>query len=162
MTTKNSQFSEFHEMFSKKQKSMIFEPQRLLSSRKAQTDLSVSTLIEMIMLVLVIGLMLAMAYKETTSTKYDKFFLSKDTAMFIDALHASPNTIIVKYPQKTKDYSFKIEDSKVKSYANSEFLVLGESFPYTSEKGIEIEQSEDQENDTTIIFTKTKTKITKI
>ena len=65
-------------------------------------------------------------------------------------------------PQKPGKYSFKIEDSKVKSYANSELQVLGESFPYTSEQGIEIEQSEDQENDTIIIFTKTKTKITKI
>ena len=120
-----------------------------------------------IILVLVIGLMLGIAYRETTSTRYSMLFLSKDSAMFIDALHASPNKIIVRYPQKTEGFNFRIADSKVTVYGNDTASVggivdqiVGESFPYTSEKDIVFQPlPADYTGEYGLILTKTNTKL---
>jgi hypothetical protein len=118
-----------------RKKYYFFVAPKILNFRgkRAQSELAVATLIDFIILFVIIGLMVILAQKEMLSTKYDKMFLARDNAMFIDAIYASPYKLVVKYPQRTYDYSFKFEDSKVIVYKESEALGMSESFPFTQE-----------------------------
>ena len=130
-------------------------------SKKAQIDLPVATLIELIILAVLFSLFFTLVYKETVSTKFDKMFLARDSAMFIDTLYASPNKIIVKYPQKTRGYNFKFQEGKVVVYEPDETIKLSEEFPFSEDKALKfdyktIPDDEDKKEDAIIVFYKTE------
>lgn len=99
--------------------------------KKAQ-NLASSTLIGFILLAIVVSLMLVKIQQESSPDKYDKKFLAQDTAMFIDTLYSSPNNIVVKYPQKTYDYSFNFKESKV-IVSNEKYPAAVELFGFTED-----------------------------
>ncbi|MBD3203998.1 hypothetical protein GF327_06870 [Candidatus Woesearchaeota archaeon] len=105
--------------------------------KKSHTDLTIGTLMGLLVLLFVVILMLFRGQKESLNTKFDKRFLSMDLSMFIDTIYSSPNDLIVKYPQKTYDYSYRFEKSRITVYKNKEGIKLGESFPFTEQKDIE-------------------------
>jgi hypothetical protein len=107
--------------------------------KKASVKDLMRTIIGMIILLIVIALLFLKAYKEGQDTKYDKLFLAKDIAMFVDSIYASPNELVIKYPQNTYDYSYKFEESKITVFKKSESEILGQSYIFSEEKNIKFE-----------------------
>jgi hypothetical protein len=138
--------------------------------KRGQGDLFLGTIIEYILLAVLVALMLMKIEQETSSHRFDKMFLSKDIGLFVDALYASPNDLVVKYPQKTYDYSFIFEDSKISVYWKKEGAILAESYPFTEDTHLKFRyktienkpESIQTESDSgvPIIFIKTKKEVT--
>ena len=146
---------------------------KLRKNKRGSEVLPMSTLIEFILLAIVVSLMILVIAKQSSSTRFEKTFLAKDIAMFVDSIYASPNNLVVKYPQKTHDFSFRFEKSKVIVFNKEESFTLEESFPFTEDTKIEFEYKvipPEQENEgkvevvgesnIPIIFRKSPTKIT--
>ena len=140
-----------------------------MKSKKGDVELSTGTLIEMIILLIVCGLIVLVIAKESSSYQFEKLFLSKDTAMFVDTLYASPNKIEVMYPPSVsiKDFTFIFEKNQVRVYQKEEIEDLAESYYFTEEKDIDFRYGTikplevvDDEITTPIIFIKTKSKLT--
>jgi len=122
-------------------------------NKRGQTRIPTATIVEFVILFTVIALMFMLVYKEGISTKYEKMFLSKDSAMFIEAIYASPNLVIARYPQKIYDFSFKFGDSIVTVY-EKDIVLLGEKASYTETKNIKVMPIEDRPEDPFLLFTK--------
>jgi len=138
-----------------------------MKSKKGDIELSTGTLVEIILLLIVCGLIMMIIARESSSYKFEKLFLSKDTAMFIDTLYASPNKIVVNYPQSIKAYNFIFEKNQVRTYHEKEIKDLAESYYFTEEKDIDFKYGTfepskilDDEFTTPIIFIKTRSKLT--
>lgn len=142
-----------------------------LKNKRASEDvLSLTTVIEFILLLLVAGLIAMIIIRETNNDTFEKRFLAKDIAMFIDTLHASPNTILVRYPEDTFQYTYEFKKPKVTIYKENQ-KELSETFVFSMQKDIIfidkkiapadnvkiVDGSED--TNIPIIFIKTKRKI---
>ena len=140
-----------------------------MKSKKGDVELSTGTLIEMIILLIICGLIVLVIAEKSSSYKFEKMFLSKDTAMFIDTLYASPNKIEVVYPPSIsiiKDFIFIFEKNLVRVYHQKEIKELAESYYFTEEKDIDFKYGTikplevvDDQITTPIIFVKTKSKL---
>ena len=102
-----------------------------------EMDLFMGTVIGLVMLLLVIGLLLAAAYKESSSYKFDKRYLSQDVSLFIDALYTSPNEVVVRYPQRTYGYGIQFQPGRTKVYEPNEGVILAEEYPFTESAQLE-------------------------
>ena len=89
-----------------------------MRSKKGDVELSTGTLVGIILLLIVCGLITMKIAKGASSYKFEKLFLSKDTAMFVDTLYVSPNKIVVNYPHSSKAYNFIFEKNKAESFRN--------------------------------------------
>jgi hypothetical protein len=144
----------------------------LFRDKKASEVMSMATLIEVILILIIVALMAMVIAREMANDRFEKRYLAQDMAMFIDALYASPTNLVVRYPQKTQDYSIKFEDSRVIVYRESEGIGMGESFFFTEDAKTKFEYKTikpyigdsqiivggDVEN-LPIIFTKSRTQI---
>ena len=137
-------------------------------NKKGSEILTVGTLTEVVLLTIVVALLYLVVAREISGTKFEKMYLAKDMAMFIDTLYASPNDIMVRYPQPTQDFAFKFEEGKVTVYIESEGTFLGRDHSFIEDPNIEfkyttIKPSDAQdlgiEGNAPIIFSKTDTEI---
>jgi hypothetical protein len=141
---------------------------RLLKSKKGDDFLITATTVEFILILIIVGLIILIIAREQQSDKFEKRFLARDMGMFIDSLYASPNPVLVKYPQETKGYSYKMESGKVTVYKESQTIALGESYPFSEQTSILFvpkditltdKKEEDSVDEILIIFKKSKTQI---
>ena len=123
--------------------------------KKASEVMPLATVIEFILILIVVAMMATIISRETSSTKFEKRFLAQDIAMFIDTLYASPNDLVVRYPQDF-DYNIVFDMGKVTVYEES--VSDGEYFSFTEDPNIEFQYKTVSDN--TLIFIKTSTKIT--
>lgn len=138
-----------------------------MRSKKGDLELSTGTLVEIILLLIVCGLIILIIAKESSSYKFEKLFLSKDSAMFIDTLYASPSKIVVNYPQSSKAFYYIFEKNQVRTYHEKEIVDMAESYYFTEEHDIDFKYGTfeplkivDDEFTTPLIFVKTRTKLT--
>jgi len=135
-------------------------------NKRGQSKSTVTVLMEAILLSVVIILMLSVIRKEILSTKYDKMFLARDHAMLIDTIHASPNKILLNYPQDITGFSFKYEDSTVIVYREDEGEVASESYPFTEDPNLPFEQKTlvygEEDTQKSILYLNDKNSITPI
>jgi hypothetical protein len=144
---------------------------KLLKNKKGDDFLITATTVEFILIIIIVGLIILIIAREQQNDKFEKLFLAKDVGMFVDSLYASPNSVLVKYPQEAKGYSYKMESGKITVYKESQTLAYGESYPFSEQTSILFmpkditltdQSGEDSVDEIPIIFRKTKTKIVPI
>ena len=64
----------------------------------------------------------------TSTTIFEKIFLSKDIALLIDSLYASPEEIELQYPQNTLWFGYGFDHNKVSVFEKKLFITKRESY----------------------------------
>jgi hypothetical protein len=105
-------------------------------NKRGSESLSVGTVVEFILLLIVVGLIAIYIVRLSSNDVFEKKFLAKDVALYVEGLYASPNKIIAKYPQDTHGYSYEFRDSSVFVYVSGP---IKESYPFTGQEGITFE-----------------------
>jgi len=131
-------------------------------NKKGSEEMSMATLIEVILILVITALMTLVISREISSDKFEKLYLSQDMAMFIDTIYASPNNLVVSYPQRTEEFSFDFDHSEVTVFKESEGTALGQKFSFTEESATIFEYKTLHpyaSESVQVIFTKTFEKI---
>lgn len=85
-------------------------------------------LIDLIITVIVIYYSATYVDQITSTTVFEKNFLSKDIALLIDSLYSSPGEVLLKYPQKTLWFSYEFDHNRVKVFEEKLFASSQESY----------------------------------
>jgi len=92
----------------------IYKKRGLLKHKKATIfEKPIWFLIDLIVSVAVFFMLLAYVDQIGESLTFERDFLSKDIALLIDSMYASPSSLTLKYPQNTFWFSYKFEDNTV-------------------------------------------------
>ena len=134
---------------------------KLLFSKKA--DVTVELLFVLIQLILALAIYAALQnYVKSVEddTLYEKYYLSKDLALFLNTLYASPGEVHYEYSNEELDLSrfifdFKNQKVVVKEIAEEAIPI---EHPYGEDKNLEW-KSEDISQSDKIVFVKTDKKL---
>ncbi|MBU0756454.1 MAG: hypothetical protein KKF44_00175 [Nanoarchaeota archaeon] len=85
-------------------------------------------IIGLVISIFAIVLMIQIVKDQYNDLSFEKEYLAKDIALLVDTIYASPNDMIVAYPQNKLSFSFRFEEGRV-----CVFDEFGEKCAYFSE-----------------------------
>jgi len=93
---------------------LIHKKRGLFKNKKATIfEKPIWFLIDLIVSIVVFIMLLTYVDQVGESLTFERDFISKDIALLIDSVYASPSSLSLKYPQNTFWFSYKFEDNQV-------------------------------------------------
>ena len=103
--------------------------------KKAQEDLF-SLIIGLVIVVAVVLVVFLRLQQEATSFRYEKTHSGNDISLFVNALYAAPNDVIVAYPQDTLGFTYEFKENELAVSGDGSTL----NFIYNEEFNNEIDK----------------------
>lgn len=107
-------------------------------SKKGILEKPLWFLIDLILAVIIFYYSATYVDQITSTTSFEKSFLSRDLALVIDSLYAAPAEVMLQYPQKTLWFSYKFDHNKV-SVFERKLLSLSKTAYFIEDKDLEFQ-----------------------
>lgn len=100
----------------------------LLHNKKGILEKPLWFMIDLIITVVIFYYSATYIDQITSTTVFEKNFLSKDLSLLIESLYISPGNVALKYPQKTLWFSYEFDHNKVKVFEKRLFESYSEAY----------------------------------